>query len=51
MLLTFPTNTTQQKRIALKVDELMAICDQLEQQQEQRDNLAEKFSRSIVSND
>ena len=41
----------EQKRIVTKVDELMALCDRLEQQKHHRDNLAEKFSRSIVSND
>ena len=42
---------SEQRRIVARVDELMALCDQLEQQQKHRDNLAEKFSRSIVSND
>jgi len=40
----------EQHAIVAKVDELMALCDQLEQQQKQRDNLAEKFSRAVVSN-
>jgi type I restriction enzyme S subunit len=40
-----------QRIVVTKVDELMALCDQLEQQQDNRDNLAKKFSRSIVSID
>jgi type I restriction enzyme S subunit len=39
----------EQKRIVAKVDELMALCDQLEQKQIFRDKIAEKFARSIVS--
>lgn len=39
----------EQERIAAKVDELMALCDQLEEKQILRDKIAEKFARSIVS--
>jgi type I restriction enzyme S subunit len=41
----------EQQDIVAKVDEFMALCAQLEQQKHHRDNLAEKFSRSVVSND
>ena len=38
----------EQKRIVAKVDELMALCDQLEQQQKQRDNLRTATRKSAI---
>ena len=38
----------EQKRIVAKVDELMALCDQLEQQQQQRDNLRTATRKSAI---
>ena len=38
----------EQKRIVTKVDELMALCDQLEQQQQQRDNLRTATRKSAI---
>ena len=49
MPLDFPDSTAEQQLIIAKVDELMALCDQLEQKQILRDKIAEKFARSIVS--
>jgi hypothetical protein len=39
----------EQKRIVAKVDELMALCDQLESELKSRSEVAEKFARSVVS--
>ena len=39
----------EQKRIVAKVDELMALCDQLEAGLKVRSELAEKFARSVVN--
>lgn len=39
----------EQKLISAKVDELMALCDQLEAELKDRSELAEKFARSVVS--
>jgi len=38
----------EQKRIVTKVDELMALCDQLEQQQKHRDNLRTATRKSAI---
>ena len=38
----------EQKIIVAKVDELMALCDQLEQQQKQRDNLRTATRKSAI---
>lgn len=38
----------EQERIAAKVDELIALCDQLEQQQNQRDNLRTATRKSAI---
>ena len=45
--LRLPTYS-EQKRIVAKVDELMALCDQLEQQQQQRDNLRTATRKSAI---
>ena len=45
--LRLPTYS-EQKRIVAKVDELMALCDQLEQQQKQRDNLRTATRKSAI---
>jgi type I restriction enzyme S subunit len=39
----------EQIRIVAKVDELMALCDQLESELKSRSEVAEKFARSVVS--
>jgi type I restriction enzyme S subunit len=39
----------EQRRIVTKVDELMALVDQLETQQQERDKLAEAFARACVA--
>ena len=39
----------EQVRIVAKVDELMALCDQLEQAKKHRSEVAEKFACSVVS--
>jgi type I restriction enzyme S subunit len=39
----------EQKRIVSKVDELMALVDQLEAQQQERDKLAEAFAKACVA--
>jgi type I restriction enzyme S subunit len=39
----------EQERIVAKVDELMALCDQLEAELKSRSEVAEKFARSVVS--
>jgi type I restriction enzyme S subunit len=39
----------EQARIVAKVDELMALCDQLESELKSRSEVAEKFARSVVS--
>ena len=39
----------EQKRIVAKVDELMALCDQLEARLKVRSEVAEKFARSVVN--
>lgn len=38
----------EQQEIIVKVDELMALCDQLEQQQKQRDNLRTATRKSAI---
>ena len=38
-----------QKRIVAKVDELMALCDELEKQQILRDELREQFAESVLA--
>jgi type I restriction enzyme S subunit len=38
----------EQKRIVAKVDELMALCDQLKQKQKQRDNLRTATRKSAI---
>ena len=45
--LRLPTYS-EQKRIVAKVDELMALCDQLEQQQKHRDNLRTATRKSAI---
>ena len=40
---------SEQKRIVAKVDELMALCDQLEQIQQSRDNLRVTTRRSAIN--
>ena len=39
---------SEQKRIVAKVDELMALCDQLEKQQQQRNNLRTATRKSAI---
>jgi type I restriction enzyme, S subunit len=39
----------EQKRIVVKVDELMALVDQLETQMQERDKVAEGFAKACVS--
>lgn len=39
----------EQRRIVAKVDELMALCDQLEDQLKIRNKIAERYSRAVVS--
>jgi type I restriction enzyme S subunit len=39
----------EQNRIVTKVEELMALCDQLESESKSRSAVAEKFARSVVS--
>jgi type I restriction enzyme S subunit len=39
----------EQRRIVAKVDELMALVDQLEAQQQERDKLAEAFAKACVA--
>lgn len=39
----------EQKLILAKVDELMALCDELERNLLARENIAEKYSKSIIS--
>ena len=41
----------EQERIVAKVDELMALCDQLEEQLESRDAIAEKFAGSVTASE
>ena len=38
----------EQERIVAKVDELMALCDQLEAQLQQRQQAAEAWAASVV---
>lgn len=40
---------SEQKQIVSKVEELMALCDQLEVELKVRSEVAEKFARSVVS--
>ena len=39
----------EQKRIVAKVDELMALCDRLEAQQQERDEQASQLTRAALS--
>ena len=39
----------EQERVVAEVDELMALCDQLESELKSRSEVAEKFARSVVS--
>lgn len=39
----------EQKRIVAKVDELMALCDQLEAQQQERDTRADQLARASLA--
>ena len=39
----------EQKQIVAKVDELMALCDQLESELVACSEVAEKFARSVVN--
>jgi type I restriction enzyme S subunit len=48
LLVPVPPQKTQNE-IVTKVDELMALCDQLEVELITRCELAEKFARSVVS--
>ena len=48
MSLDFPESIAEQQLIAAKVDELMALCDQLEQQQKYRDNLRVATRKSAI---
>jgi type I restriction enzyme, S subunit len=48
MSFDFPESTAEQQLIIAKVDELMALCDQLEQQQIQRDKLRTATRRSAI---
>ena len=43
-------NLPEQKSIVLKVGELMKLCEQLEQKMIQKENIAHKFARSVISN-
>ena len=40
---------SEQKQIVSKVEELMALCDQLESELKSRSEVAEKFARSVVN--
>jgi restriction endonuclease S subunit len=40
---------SEQQVIVAKVDELMALCDQLESELKVRSEVAEKFARSVVN--
>ena len=40
---------SEQIRIVAKVDELMALCDQLESMLKSRSEVAEKFAQSVVN--
>jgi type I restriction enzyme S subunit len=46
---TVPSSLEDQRVIVGKVDELMALCDQLESELKSRTEVAEKFARSVVS--
>jgi type I restriction enzyme S subunit len=48
MSLDFPESTAEQQLITAKVDELMALCDQLEQQQKYCDNLRIAARKSAI---
>jgi len=41
--------SAEQERIVAKVDELMALCDQLENQLQMRNKIATQYSRAVVS--
>jgi type I restriction enzyme S subunit len=45
----FVPSVAEQKQIVAKVDELMALCDQLEVKLNVRNQVAEKFARSVVN--
>jgi type I restriction enzyme S subunit len=45
----FVPSVAEQKQIVAKVDELMALCDQLEVELNVRNQVAEKFARSVVN--
>lgn len=45
----FVPSVAEQKQIVAKVDELMALCYQLEVKLNDRNQVAEKFARSVVS--
>lgn len=47
--ITVPSSLEDQRVIVAKVDELMALCDQLESELKSRSDVGEKFARSVVS--
>ena len=48
LVVSFPS-ISEQKKIASKVDRLLALCDQLEARLKVRSEVAEKFARSVVN--